>query len=253
MAHAMDISVLEQGGGAKLGTGGDGIDAPTLAELAAMLTWLDAFHRDKARAFAMDSGYRLWTEYEKVGDDNYVVRILNDKLSRQEVHQGDVTYHGRDGVTVPAPFAGRTLSWRLVLAVTLTDRETISVVNATDPDWLRHEAALTAQSVSVEHLLDGWLRGYVARQDAPGPQPGDLQYHPPPQQLSGELADATNVGRGTNQRMAWEKDGRRYEFDSQENALKVYQLSNGKWLYEAHFDGTVRKTTGDKSRRWGRP
>jgi len=116
----------------------------------------------------------------------------------------------------------------------------------------RREAGLANESVSVEHLLDAWLCGYVARKGAPGPQPGDLQYHSPPEQLSGELADATKVGRGTNQRMAWEKDGRRYEFDSQENALEVYQLSNGKWLHEAHFDGTARKTTGDKSRRWGK-
>ena len=253
MAHAMDISVLDQGGAARIGAGGDGVDAPTLADLAAMLNWLDAFHRDTARAFAMDSGYRLWTEYVKVGEDNYVVRILNEKLSRQEVHTRDVTYHDRDGVTVPEAFAARAFPWRLVLAVTLTDRTEISVVNATDPDWIRHEQALADESVNVEHLLDGWLRGYVARKDAPGPQPGDLQYYSPPEQLSGELADATKVGRGTNQRMAWEKDGRRYEFDSQENALEVYQLSNGRWLHEAHFDGTVRKTTGDKSRRWGKP
>jgi len=252
MAHAIDISVLEQGGVAKIGAGGDGVDAPTLVDLASLLTWLDEFHRDKARAFAMDSGYRLWTEYMKVGDDNYVVRILNDKLSRQEVHTRVVSYHRRDGVTVPDAFAQRALPWKLVLAVTLTDRGKISVVNASDPDWVRDEQALANESVIVEHLLDAWLRGYVARKDAPGPEPGDLQYHQAPAQLSGDLADATKVGPGTNQRMAWEKDGRRYEFDSQENALEVYQLSNGKWLHEAHFDGTARKTTGDKSRRWGK-
>lgn len=252
MAQALDISVLEQGGAAKIGAGGDGLDAPTLAQLASMLEWLDAFHRDTARAFAMDSGYRLWGEYEKVGGDNYVVRILNDKLSRQEVHTRVVTYHARDGVTVPEAFAERSFPWRLVLAVTLTDREQISVVNATDPNWLLHEEALAGQSVTVEHLLDPWLRDHVARQDTPGPEPGDHQYHTAPQQLSGELADATNVGRGTNQRMAWEKNGRRYEFDSQESALEVYQLSNGNWLHEAHLDGTVKKTTGDKSRRWGK-
>lgn len=252
MAHAMDISVLEQGGAANIGAGGDGVDAPTLAELASMLTWLDAFHRDKARAFAMDSGYRLWTEYEKVGGDNYVVRILNDKLSRQEVHTRVVTYHVRDGVTVPEAFAERSFPWRLVLAVTLTDREQISVVNATDPDWLRQEKALADESVTVEHLLDAWLRDYVARQDAPGPEPGDLQYHQAPAQLSGELAEATNVGKGSNGRTAWEDTRRRYEFDSQHNTVEVYQLSNGTWLHEAALDGTVTMTTGGEGRRWGK-
>ena len=253
MVHAMDISVLDQGDVAKIGAGGDGVDAPTLAELASMLTWLDEFHRDEARAFAMDSGYRLWAEYVKVGEDNYVVRILNEKLSRQEVHTRDVTYHDRDGVTVPEAFAARAFPWRLVLAVTLTDRTEISVVNATDPDWIRHEQDLANESVTVEHLLDGWLRGFVQRQDAPGPEPGDLQYHQAPAQLSGELADAVNVGKGTNGRTAWEDGRRRYEFDSQHNRVEVYQLSNGTWLHEAELDGTVTKTTGGEGRRWGKP
>jgi hypothetical protein len=250
----MDISVLEQGEAANRGSGGDGVDSPSNTDLIPLLIWLDEVQRDDAREFMMDPAYRLWAEYEKVGGDSYVLRILDEKQRKGLLRIAPrIAYHERDGVTVPTALAERALPWKLVLAVTLTDREKISIVNATDPDWLRHEEDLAAESVSVEHLLDAWLRGFVARHDAPGPQPGDLQYHQAPAQLGGELAGATNVGKGTNGRTAWEDGRRRYEFDSQHNTVEVYQLSNGTWLHEATLDGTVTKTAGGEGRRWGKP
>jgi len=253
MAYALDITVLEQGDAARIGNVGDGANAPPLDHLASMLDWLVAFHQDRTLKFAMDSGYLLWREYARLGDDNYVIRLLTDKLNRQEVDVRAPAYHGRDGVTVPAPFTQRSLTWRLVLAVTLADRHDTTVVNATDPHWVRHETDLAAESVSVVHLLEDWLRGYVEHLDTPPPQPGDLRYYVPPRQLSGRLADADSVGRGINSRMAWEKEGRRYEFDSRHNTVEVYRLSDRTWLHEAELDGTVTKTTGGEGRRCGKP
>lgn len=49
------------------------------------------------------------------------------------------------------------------VAVALADPATISIVNATDSDWIEIEDALNAAGVVMEHLLEPWLRAQVAR------------------------------------------------------------------------------------------
>lgn len=248
-AFSLDLSVLEH---SATDSGGDGVNAPTVSELASVIIWLDGFHQDAEHFVALDNGFKLWQEYHAFGENNYALRVLMDKIDRNQVHSCEVRYHDRQVVVVPTAFAAQGAAWKLALAVAITDRGVVSVVNATDTNWVRHEAELTREGVRVEQLLQEWLQAHVQLMDAPPPQPGDHRYHIPPDRLNGVLESASCVGVGSNGRKAWEMGGRRYEFDRQHNTLEVYEIASARWIHECSLDGTVTKESGGEGRRWGR-
>jgi len=235
MDHVVDHSVLAA------------CDALTGAELGVVQDWLADFAADDAQKLLIDHGYALWSQYEALGGQNAGLLVLQQKISQNAYETTAVPLHPDGTPRLTATFAVLDADRRWLAAVATAAHGAAPLVNATCLDW--HPSRIPAGiSFRVVQLLLGWLNANIVLP----PAQQQVHYYAPPAQLQGPLANAGAVGRGFNQRMAWEDAAHRYEFDSRHNSLEVYTLRTGRWRHEARLDGTVLKRTGGEDRRWGR-
>ncbi len=130
-------------------------------EQRVVFEWLVAFRADETRQLALDDLFQIYDEYrKKLTDQDFGLQVVSEKLAnvRQVSIDRDDDGHG----VVPEAFRGFDRSDRQLLAVALTEPDTISIVNACDSDWLGIERELKAAGVRVEHIIEAWLRAHHA-------------------------------------------------------------------------------------------
>ena len=122
-----------------------------------VLEWLAELRGDQDRQMVWDSLFRVYDEYRnKLTDQDYGLLVVKEKMATARFVE--VSY-GPDGeAVVPEAFARFDRSDKKLLAVALADRGASSLVNATDTDWLSIEDALVDAGVTVEQLIEDWLR-----------------------------------------------------------------------------------------------
>lgn len=131
------------------------------AEQLTVFEWLVAFRADADRRLVLDNCWKIYCEYRnKLTDQDYGLQVVTEKL--QGVRSVELQRDGDGHAVVPIAFMGFDRSDRQLLACALTDPETISIVNACDSDWLGIEGELTDAGVTVEHIIEDWLRRHHA-------------------------------------------------------------------------------------------
>lgn len=246
MDHAVDASVLES-----CTVSIEGVPLPA-SEVDRVLSWLEAFQSDDSRKWAIDKAYAMWTTYEQFGDQNYGWQVLREKYDREFVRTVRVSQSVSGTVKVPSSLQHHDAHRQWLFAVASQHPADISIANAAHENWHTKPPSRDLAGVQIEQILHAWLHAQVTARQIAENKDSQKHYHQPPKQLQGTLAAARRVGVGTNDRMAWEDDDRRYEFDRQHNTVEVWSLATGKWLHEARLDGTVLKTEGGEGRYWGR-
>lgn len=124
--------------------------------------WLRAFREDGAERVVLDDDFRIYDEYRhKLTDQDYGLQVIHQKMQAFLLRSVAVSYDVDDHAIVPERFHRFDPSDRKFLAAALRDPATISVVNASDTDWLEIEDELASAGVRVEHLLDAWLRASI--------------------------------------------------------------------------------------------
>jgi len=242
MDHAIDSSLL----GAS-SPPADTNEVPP-EEIARALDWLDGFRGENGRKLALDQGFALWGHYLVVGEASHGLLVLQDKLDRDSYRLVPVRESVGGEPMVADEWMYLDPHRKRLLAVAQHRPAEISVVNGTHEAWHASRLPANVGELRIDHVLENWLN---ARFPA-APPPTQGAYHAPPEQLEGVLAAAVRVGAGSNNRMAWEDNSRRYEFDRQHNTVEVYALGTGVWIHEARLDGTILNTTGGEGRSWGK-
>lgn len=238
MNCAIDMSVLE----ACEPTAPIGVPEITLIS-----RWLDDFETDAAKRLAIDRGFRLWRDYERISSQNRAALALLKKL---DTHLAVPVTAPAGGVPpVGCAWAHLDAHRTWLLAVALTPVAAASIVNAMYIDWHQTRLPSTQPLPTVIQLLPAWLTGRANGLAVPQPVGPCVA---PPKSLRGTLTTAQPKGCGKNGRRAWEDVTYRYEWDYQHGRVEVYRLSTGAWVHEADPDGTVTKTTGGVGRVWGR-
>ncbi|NJL29100.1 MAG: hypothetical protein HC897_15055 [Thermoanaerobaculia bacterium] len=122
-----------------------------------VLNWLTAFRLDTTRAMVWDTTWTIYSEYRrKLTDQDYGLQVVHEKLDSARFVA--IELDDDSNATVPVEFSSFDRSDRKFLAVLLADEEKSTLINATDTDWLEIEDDLRAAGVTVEHLLEDWLR-----------------------------------------------------------------------------------------------
>lgn len=157
MDHVVDTNVLLVASAAHPFSPFDDSHVPP-ARQREVFEWLVAFRADEGRKLVLDDLFDIYKEYRhKLTDQDFGLLVVTEKLERclRQV----TLCRGADGLPeVPAAFARFDRSDRKLLAAALTDPANISIVNATDSDWLEVETELAGAGVAVVHILEGWLR-----------------------------------------------------------------------------------------------
>lgn len=246
MDHAVDASVLQA---SSLSQGSTELPASAIGKV---IVWLDLYLADGTRKLALDAGFAMWTFYEQFGESNYGLLVLQAKIDQQCLRLVPVSQSVSGAVMLDGDWQHLDEHRRWVLGIVQRHAAEISIANATYEPWHTKPPSRDLAGVKIEQILHEWLHEQVTARQIAENTDSQKQYHLPPKQLQGTLAAARRVGVGTNDRMAWEDDERRYEFDRQHNTVEVWSLATGKWLHEARLDGTVLKTEGGEGRYWGR-
>jgi hypothetical protein len=127
-----------------------------------VLDWLMAFSQDDDRRLVLDDLVAIYVEYRhKLNEQDVGLQVIHAKM---QAHRTAVlTWDANDHAVVPADLQVCDPSDRKFLAAALTDTDGISIVNATDSDWIEIEDALKAAGVVVDHVIEAWLRTWMAR------------------------------------------------------------------------------------------
>jgi hypothetical protein len=154
--HAVDTNVLLVASAAHPFSPFDDSDLPKSLQQA-VFDWLSDFRADSSRQMVWDTTFRIYEEYrKKLTDQDYGLQVVHEKMS--DARFVDISFDADGAATVPEIFSAFDRSDRKLLAVVLADRGRTTLVNATDTDWLEIEAALRAEGVTVDHLIEDWLR-----------------------------------------------------------------------------------------------
>lgn len=131
-------------------------------EQRTVFEWLVAFRCDRGRNMVFDLDGGSFTEYRKrLTDQDLGLQVVIQKYQTGRWVPVERDSHGH--AVVPGTFARFDRSDRQLLACALVDPKTISIVNACDSDWLQIEDELAEAGVTVEHLIEDWLRGSSRR------------------------------------------------------------------------------------------
>lgn len=135
-----------------------------VAEQRLVFDWLVDFRADTATGLVLDDLFRIYEEYrQKLTEQDYGLQVIHEKM--QALRVVTLTWDDDGHARVPKAFARFDPSDRKLLAAALCDPATISIVNATDSDWLEIEGPLRLAGVRVHHLLERWLRASRASSD----------------------------------------------------------------------------------------
>lgn len=155
MRHAVDTNVLI------VASNPVGTHVPP-AQIERVLGWVAEFDEDANRPLVLDLDWRIFGEYARdLTDQDYGMQVATRKL--RSCHFAAIAYNGEYAV-VPPELRSLDPSDREFAAVALTDPATISIVNASDTDWIEPdvEAALLSLGIRVDHLIEDWLRPQYA-------------------------------------------------------------------------------------------
>ncbi len=246
MDHAVDASVLQACSARHRAAG------LTVWAIEQVSLWLEAYRVDDNRRLAIDEGFAIWAMYEQFDEQNHAWQVLREKLDRQCIHPVRVPQSVSGDIAVPEVLQHLDEHRCWLFAIASQRPSVISIANATHEHWHTKPPSCEFSSVKIEQILHAWLHAQVTARQVAENADSQKQYNIPPKQLEGTLALARRVGVGTNDRMAWEDNDRRYEFDRQHNTVEVWSLATGKWLHEARLDGSVLKTEGGEGRYWGK-
>jgi hypothetical protein len=129
-----------------------------LKQQQTVFEWLSAFRTDPQHRLVMDDVFRIYQEYRnRLSDQDFGLLAVHDKL--QSFRSVALTWDADGEAEVPAALQACDRSDRKFLAAALSDPTTISLVNATDSDWIEIEQEVAAAGVQVVHLIETWLRG----------------------------------------------------------------------------------------------
>jgi|SRR5690606_14385957 len=138
-----------------------------VAEQETVFEWLAAFRADDGRRLVMDDRFGIYDEYRnQLTDQDYGLLAIHAKLDA--VRLAAVSWDEHGYAVVPEALEATDPSDRKFVAAALTDTATISIVNATDSDWVEIEKALDAAGVSVIHVIEPWLRRSIGERQAGG-------------------------------------------------------------------------------------
>lgn len=156
--HVVDTNVLLVASAAHPCSPFDDTHVP-IEEQRAVFDWLNAFRTDHERQIVLDDRFRILDEYRnKLTDQDYGLQVVHEKMTHGAFRQVQLAWDENGYAIVPTEFGDFDLSDRKFLAAALTDPTVISIVNATDTDWLEIEKELAASGVTVVQLLESWLR-----------------------------------------------------------------------------------------------
>jgi len=154
--HVVDTNVLLIASAAHPFSVFDDSDLP-LELQETVLEWLTEFREDTARQKVWDDAFKIYQEYRnKLCDQDLGLLVVNEKMATARFVSVDYNVDG-NGV-VPPEFTAFDPSDKKLLAALLTDVSGITLVNASDTDWLEIEEELNAAGATVEHLIEQWLR-----------------------------------------------------------------------------------------------
>jgi hypothetical protein len=129
-----------------------------------VLDWLMAFREDDGRRLVLDDTFAIYEEYRnKLNEQDVGLQVIHAKM--QAHRTAAITWDADGAAIVPADLQVCDPSDRKFLAAALTDTNGISIVNATDSDWIEIEDALKAAGVVVDHVIEPWLRTWMARRE----------------------------------------------------------------------------------------
>jgi len=138
------------------------VDDPMLRQQ--VLDWLQGFESDPDIHLVVDFGWLVFEEYQrKLTSQDYGLLAILNKHDRNEIVWVELQVD-RDGHAVlPSELeeAVTDLADRKMVAAVLAANEeapTCRLTNACDTDWLDCGDAIAAHGVSVEHLIEEWLR-----------------------------------------------------------------------------------------------
>lgn len=158
--HVVDTNVLLVASAAHPYSPFDDTHVP-VAEQRVVFDWLARFREDDERRLVLDDDWRIYEEYRhQLTEQDYGLQVVHEKLQAC-LRAVPCQWDGGGHAIVPAALQGCDASDRKFVAAALTDPATITIVNATDSDWVHIEDALRAAGVVVEHIVEPWLRGRV--------------------------------------------------------------------------------------------
>jgi hypothetical protein len=131
-------------------------------EQKSVFEWLQAFRANTQRRLVLDEGWGIFGEYRKrLTAQDYGLQVAVEKL--QQARYVAIERDSNGDAVVPAAFSRFDRSDRQLLAAALSDPTRISIVNACDSDWLEIETELASAGVTIEHIIELWLRESVRR------------------------------------------------------------------------------------------
>ena len=164
--HVVDTNVLLVASALHPASPFDDTHVP-IEEQEAVFEWLAAFRADDERRLVMDAGFAIYDEYRnQLSDQDYGLLAIHDKFDR--LRSVTLSWDEHGDAVVPKALEVTDRSDRKFVAAALADTAAISIVNATDSDWVAIEAALDAAGISVIHLIESWLRRSIAERQTGG-------------------------------------------------------------------------------------
>jgi len=142
---------------------GETVGCDDLSLQTRLWDWLKAFRHDPERKLVLDFP-RLTIKQEyanKLGKDEFGMRVVLEKISRGEYERVDLTYspNGSELVAeLPDELQAvvHDLGDRKLVAAAMESGAAIH--NATDTDWYDWQAPLEDVGVFVVHLIEDWSR-----------------------------------------------------------------------------------------------
>lgn len=154
--HVVDTNVLLVASARDVSSPFDDTHVP-IAEQQAVFEWLAAFRADDERRLVMDARFAIYEEYRhQLSDQDYGLLSIHSKFDT--LRTIPLSWDRNGHAVVPEALEVCDKSDRKFLAAALSDTSTISIVNASDSDWIEIEGALHAAGVSVVHVIEPWLR-----------------------------------------------------------------------------------------------
>lgn len=161
--HVVDTNVLLVASAAHPYSPFDDTHVPPDEQLQ-VLDWLMAFSQDEARRLVLDDLLVIYEEYRhKLNEQDVGLQVIHAKMQSHRTVALDWDADGH--AVVPDALLACDRSDRKFLAAALTDVEGISIVNASDSDWIEIEPQLNEAGVVVDHLIEAWLRDAIAARD----------------------------------------------------------------------------------------
>ncbi len=159
--HVIDTNVLLVASAAHPFSPFDDSHVPVEQQLQ-VLDWLMTFNDDDSRRLVLDDRFAILGEYRhKLNEQDVGFQVVREKMQARRTAM--ITLDADGHAVVPAGLQACDPSDRKFLAAALTDAAGISIVNATDSDWIEIEDALRAAGVVVDHVIEAWLRTWMAR------------------------------------------------------------------------------------------